>query len=180
MRVPAGAPCVDVDELKAYMSGVRFSPSQEEAAEAALAGTQRTLELYINRPLSVLTVTERVRGDEAGYGWPTVTPVLEVVSVNAVPVPVGYFYDPSLGVYLGYGSAVLVYRGGYDGASDPDVKQAILQVAAREVGSNHDDTLSVKDLTVRNEGEQARRVPTVGWQKDELQRFDRLRRRTVR
>lgn len=58
----------------------------------------------------------------------------------------------------------------------PQIKLAIMRVAAREVQFMHDDTMSLRN---GNATPPADTIPQKGWTEDELRRFDRLRRRMV-
>jgi hypothetical protein len=59
----------------------------------------------------------------------------------------------------------------------PQVKTAILRVAAREFEQMHDDTMSLRNATATPPADKG--VQVKGWTDDELRRFDRLRRRVV-
>lgn len=82
-------------------------------------------------------------------------------------------------IYVGTPNAwfVVEYIGGLDCSTKPEVKLAIMRVAAREVSRNHDDTISLRE----GNAEQAAETDTreKGWTEAELKRFDRLRRRVV-
>lgn len=58
----------------------------------------------------------------------------------------------------------------------PQIKLAIMRVAAREVQFMHDDTMSLRNATATPPADN---IPQKGWTREELQRFDRLRRRMV-
>lgn len=58
----------------------------------------------------------------------------------------------------------------------PQIKLAIMRVAAREVQFMHDDTMSLRN---GNAQPPADTIPQKGWTEDELRRFDRLRRRIM-
>ena len=58
----------------------------------------------------------------------------------------------------------------------PQIKLAIMRVAAREVQFMHDDTMSLRNGSAQPPADT---IPQKGWTTEELQRFDRLRRRMV-
>lgn len=58
----------------------------------------------------------------------------------------------------------------------PQIRLAIMRVAAREVQFMHDDTMSLRNA---NATPPADTIPQKGWTEDELRKFDRLRRRIV-
>lgn len=60
----------------------------------------------------------------------------------------------------------------------PQIKIAILRVAAREFTNMHDDTMSLRG-TQAQAGNQRNAALPDGWTREELQKFDRLRRRIV-
>lgn len=69
------------------------------------------------------------------------------------------------------------YVGGYNGYVDNALKMDILRVAAREMGKNHDETLSLRgDKAERATEPDARQR---GWTEEELKGWDRLRRRVI-
>lgn len=69
------------------------------------------------------------------------------------------------------------YVGGYNGYVDSALKMDILRVAAREMAPNHDKTVSLRgdQAQAASEGDTRPR----GWTLEELQGWDRLRRRVV-
>lgn len=192
-------------ELSDYMSGFTLNPvyGQDDAADMVIAGVQTDLERYLNRSLEPQTVTERVPVDrESGVVKTTRTPILSI--------PTGapyYFYGDRIFVAGNYTTMdvslyvlghhiseqewmTVTYTAGYDarsvlagGPGDPsfaDVRLAVLRVASREMTNRHDDTLSVKGLDTRNEGEPTGPQNGVqGWTYDELRMHDRLRKRTI-
>ena len=170
---------VSVDELRDYMSDIILKPGQLAAAARILAGVQRELERYCNRPLTRRERTETIRPDEDGRLWPTATPVVSVSTLGYTArhneITGGYGLAGGLG---GAQSVTVTYVGGIDGRNEADVAAAIFRIAAREVTTRHDDTMSIKDLTARNEGEPVQRVP-LGLTDDEAKKLDRLRRRTI-
>lgn len=166
---------VSVPELVDYMSNVTLTADQLEAAELVLEGVQGELEVYLNRPVEPREVTEVLQSLD-GYVRPRITPVVQVLSVTGLAtVPL---YSKANGLYVGWaGEWSVTYRAGIDGASKPDIRLAILRVAAREMQNRHDDTLSVKDLRTDDE-KQNPRYPE-GWQEAELMRLSRYRRRVI-
>ena len=171
---------VTVEMLKDYMSGIGLNADQAQGAEDILAGVQADLEHYLCRPLELQTVTEDVPLSESGFLETSVTPVVSVVG-NGYGLRFGRLWqDVTRSPIFGAGTARITYTAGYDGHDEKyaNVRLAIMRVAAREVEQRHDDTLSVKDLSVRNEGEMQLRQ-RVGWLPEELARFDRMRRRVV-
>ena len=180
---------LSTDELVEYMSGIGLNADQAQASEDVLAGVQAELERYLGRPLELRVITERLVYDCFGWVQTAVTPVAStaiagfgviggrlwgshVLGATAGPVTIGGYAFPF--------TQTIAYTAGFDGRLPDfsDARLAILRVAAREVEQRHDDTRSVKDLKTRNEGEMQLRQK-IGWQPDELARFDRLRRRVV-
>lgn len=58
----------------------------------------------------------------------------------------------------------------------PQLKLAIMRVAAREVQFMHDDTMSLRNATASTPADT---IPQKGWTEEELRQFDRLRRRIM-
>lgn len=170
---------VDVAQIRNYMSGIRLTEPQLHAAAGILAGVQRELERYMNRPLVRKERTETIRPDTDGRLWPTATPVTSVSTVGYAAAGNEIVGNVGLGTGLSGPQAVTVtYVGGIDGRNEHDVVLAIERIAAREITTRHDDTMSIKDLSARNEGEPVQRVP-LGLTDDEAKKLDRLRRRTI-
>ena len=174
---------VGAEELKEYMSGIGLTPSQEAAADKILAGTQRSLERYLNRRLEPGTFTETLTPDVDGFIYPSNRPVTGVTSILDPWGNELYQGDfvANTGIWGGgYGSVTITYTGGLTPDADAleDVRLAIMRVASREMTTKHDDTLSVKDLSARDDGEPTNRMP-LGWTEDELAEFDRLRKRVM-
>lgn len=169
---------VDVAELQTYMSGVSLSTAQLVAAEYVIAGLTDSLERIMNRALLRKARTETLFGGASGIAYPSATPVISATWTS----PGGTVYPLMIsegGIYVGVGTTLEVtYVGGYDGRNDEGLRLAVMRAASREMTARHDDTLSVKDLSVRDEGEPTIRRD-VGWQPDELMRLMRLRRRVV-
>lgn len=75
-------------------------------------------------------------------------------------------------------NVVVEYVAGYIGDLLPDIRLSIMRVAAREMERMHDDTRSL--LANSNEpGTDSQDIPK-GWTEDELQKFNRIRRRVIR
>lgn len=184
---------VSASELREYMSSIGLDIDQAAAVDDILAGLQRELERYCQRPLEQRERTEVIVPDDLGRLWPKATPIV------SVSTPVGLYAGGDNSI-AGYSPAVLFGSAAYapvtvtyvGGVVDPeiivdpeefgvdeaaDVKIAILRAAAREATVRHDDTLGVTDLEVRQVQPVDRRDP--GFTDDELKKFDRLRRRTV-
>jgi len=83
------------------------------------------------------------------------------------------------GVYLGSPGwwYVVEYIGGYVGYWDEGVREGIKEVAARTATRNHDDTINFREDKA-DEAQPKDKRPR-GWTKEELEQFDRLRRRVV-
>jgi hypothetical protein len=103
---------------------------------------------------------------------------------NKVPTAFNAYHPSKGGLYLtdvGWGMlgtfVVVEYVGGYVGWSDAAIRYKILEVAARIMTNNHDDTTSIADGVVRPASPDP--VQARGWTEDELRRFDRIRRRVV-
>lgn len=183
---------VDVENLKDYMSNFDMDSDQESAAEIILAGLQKELERYLNRPILTKTITETVPTDTVGLAVPSYTPVISIIKihfkssffVNSVSQEfdiTDYAWMPE-GIYTGIRNdqVTLTYEAGLGLADDEldDLKLGILRAAAREMTTRHDDTLSVKELAATNEGEPPPQWQ-YGWRPEELEKFDRLRKRVI-
>lgn len=192
---------VTVSDLRKYMSDISLTANQAQSAQLVLDGTQQTLELYLGRPIQPVQVREKARSNGSGDLSLSVTPVSKIIDLRVLTTT-GSF-TPSMdttplsedevdrlwdamsendiivpgGAYVGrwFTWYVVEYIGGYNGFADDALKLAILEVASRTVTVNHDDVLSIKDDIAR-EPANASSVQK-GWRQEELQRFDRLRRR---
>jgi hypothetical protein len=190
--------------LKDYMSGINLKSFQEQAAEYVLQGVQAELEKYLNRWLEPREVTESVRVHSEGYLMTTKSPIVSLPdnsnydlyggriwyfsagSVFAGP-PVSPIFTAS--TWGGFDNQFfdVTYTAGYDARPEndevgefADVRLGILRVASREMTNRHDDTLSVKSLSMANEGEPTGPQNGVqGWTMDELRLHDRLRKRVI-
>lgn len=80
---------VSAGELKAYMSNLNLTPSQEADVEATLAGVQAELETYLNRPLEPVQIREAVQTDGQGIANLSITPVHKIISTSIVEVSYG-------------------------------------------------------------------------------------------
>lgn len=90
--------------------------------------------------------------------------------------------DPMLvpgGIYIGLPNVAVAvdYVAGYNGYVVEGLKQAIKMVAARTVGKNHDETISLRGPQAQ-EAQPSDDRP-LGWTKEELEQWDRLRRRVI-
>ena len=175
---------VTVNDLQEYMRDIDLTSSQQDAAELIISGVQGELERYCNRPLEPCEYTEIVRSDATGYAYLLNTPVVSITSITMsgalAATPISVFEQVQGGFFLGAPNyyATVVYTAGknlFVGSELNAVRLAILRVAAREMQTNHDDTLSIKDGLER---EPAPPQPR-GWQRDELLQFDRFRRRVA-
>lgn len=83
------------------------------------------------------------------------------------------------GIFIGYDASwyAVEYVAGYNGFMDEGLKQAIKVVAARSMGTIHDDTLSLRSGNAERATEPDTRGQ--GWTMDEKMSWDRLRRRVV-
>ena len=141
--MPDAAPLVTVDDLRDYMSGVGLTTSQEDAAQDIIDGLVGQIEAVLGRPVAI---EERV--EYASSGWLSATPVQAVHEID------GYAHTAPLGRLvtgnLGY-AATVRYTGGL--GADPSARRllriTILRAAAAEMTNRHDDTVSVKDLDIR-------------------------------
>jgi hypothetical protein len=166
---------VSVDELRDHMSSIGLDADQEKDAEVVLRGVQRALERHLQRDLALVERTETITPDEFGRLWPRATPVRSVSTPGLYPngnMLGGHYVASPFG-----GPVVVTYVGGIDGEDEDDVRLAILRVAAREMATNHDDVLTNAELSTTTPPKRDTRA--LGWTKDELAEFDRLRRRTV-
>lgn len=194
---------VTVADLRKYMSDISLSSNQQQTAQLVLDGTQQQLEIYLGRPIQPVQIREKRRSDGNGDLSLTVSPIYKVISLRqasaSVPATLSTDTTPLSedeasrvvdnlpeeriivpgGVYVGrpFTWYVVEYIGGYNGYVDDALKLAILEVASRTMTVNSDDVLSIKDDIAR---EPANGPSTQkGWRQEELQMFDRLRRRTV-
>ena len=193
---------VTVDELQAYMSDVNLSARQWEVAQDVIDGVQEELEIYLNRPLELVQVRERVPADEAGYAILSVTPVRQVLSIESAH---SSYSEPTVitreplndadvtrlmdkapsqnsivpgGVYVGGARQwyIVEYIGGWVGYNDAGLKRKIKEVASRIMTARHDDTMSVKSGVANNPDSD---VTPQGWTEEELRSCGRLKRRVV-
>lgn len=185
---------VTVDELRDYMSSIGLTIDQTEAARDVLVGVQGELETHLNVLLERATITgERLVLDETGWGMLRGAPVVSTTSVTVEDASYslvlsaytvtrnGHVHAP----YWGHQIVLATYVAGYDRAEveaggGPDrrafdtCRLAIMRAAAREMATNHDDSLTIADL---NTSAPPRPDLPLGMQEAELRRIDRLRRR---
>ncbi len=193
---------VTVTDLREYMSGISLSANQMRTAQTVLDGTQQALELWLNRPVQPVQVREKRRATATGEIALSATPVYSVISVRRLaqeeaatlpekdttplsPEEADRVWDAMSednmivpgGINVGRpGWYIVEYVGGYNGYIDDALKLAILEVASRTMTYEHDDALTIKADMAREPSAQ----PIVkGWKEEELQLFDRLRRRTA-
>lgn len=173
---------VGVQELKDYMSGIGLDADQASATQDVLDGVQRELERYCQRQFTRKERVETLTPDEFGRLWVKATPIVSVsdpvglvIDGNAIA---GAPYTLAWGGLSAY-PVTVTYVGGLDPEGDDlhDVRVAILRVATREATALHSDVLDPNDLSARPA--KNRDTRELGWTKDELEKFDRLRRRTV-
>lgn len=191
---------VTVTDLREYMSDVSLTNSQMRTAQTVLDGVQQSLELYLGRPVQVVQVREKRRSNADGDLMLSVTPVYTIIGVRIATDAMTYPPDitpmsaqeadrvwdampansPIVpgGIYVGTPNTWFIaeYTGGYNGYIDDSLKLAILEVASRTMVPNHDDTLTIKDDVAR---EPVGQPMVKGWTPEELQQFDRIRRRMV-
>ncbi|QGJ92932.1 head-to-tail adaptor [Gordonia phage Kabocha] len=182
---------VTVPEFRVYVSGNNLNTLQLQAAEAALNGVQSELERYLNRSVQMRRVTEEVELDEFGRGYLKNTPIEAVYGLFRPSPTTGAAGDaitsvsPNLfrkgsnfiNVGWGYSHIWVDYLGGLNGDKIPGLKLAIMRVAAREFVHQQSDNLAISNTEARPPSDP---VPQPkGWTEQELQSFDRYRRRTV-
>lgn len=179
-------------DLTAYMSGIRLPPDAQQIIDVVLDGIQGDLEEHLGYPvLGEDYVTETVSLGLSTYDtgrrdtqprllteqWP-IAEVLTVTDTAGTPVP--YTLDGTGRIRLSgtidqqVGPYVVTYRPGLPPRALAQAKKGILSVASREMQNKHDDTRSTAGL----DGRQPSPLPE-GWQKEELKRFSRWRRRGV-
>lgn len=184
---PLIEPIVDVEALRDYMSGVSLKGYQENAAEDIIAGVIGEITAYLGRPVVVKRRAERVIGGRGG-AWLRATPVIEVLTVDGMPYPE---WDVHLGAIPGgrlhtgrWGRHLVDYIGGLaaDDEARPLLRAEILRAAADEMTNRHDDTHSVKDLTIRQSDvrDPKRNASPTPEQRHRFVRLERYRRRMVR
>jgi hypothetical protein len=193
---------VTVEELRAYMSDVNLTQSQWAVAQDVIDGVQEELELFLNRPLELVQVRERVPADEAGYAILSVTPVRQVLSVQSsttsyvestvvtreplLDADVNRLNDkvglqnaivPG-GIYVGQPGRwyIVEYIGGWNGYVGEGIKRKIKEVASRVMTARHDDSMTVKGGIGTNPD--AATTPQ-GWTEEELRSCSRLKRRVL-
>lgn len=166
-------PVVTVDDLRDFMSGIELEGFQREAAEDVIAGLLGQISGYLGRPVVV-----RERTEYASRGWLKGTPVVSIKTIDGIDYNLT---SPGAmtGGRLGY-AATVTYTGGL--LADEDARDLIrimvLRAAADEMTNRHDDTVSVKDLTVRDDGDNApaERKQTRGLDSKSLAMLNRWRR----
>ena len=203
---------VTVDELQAYMAGLKMKAVEKNAAALILDGVQGELETYLYRAIEPRHVREVAICDFRGVVILSRTPVSRILKVSSVAsntaLPLGVFDPGSVPEipdiqthdYVPTGDGLeLLAAGGIDvgGAEGtrwiveyiagggtfmstamPQMKLAILRVAAREAQQMFDDTRGLRDTT-QSEPVDPLPVPHKGWLDDELARFSRYKRRVV-
>jgi hypothetical protein len=193
---------VTVSDLRKYMSDAPLSANQAKIAQTVLDGTQQQLELYLGRPVQPVQVREKARSNGSGDLMLSVSPVQRVISFRTMfgaeqnltqdvtplsesefsrlwdSMPENLGAVPG-GLYVGREFAwfIVEYVGGYNGYVDEALKLAILEVASRTMTVNDDDVLSIKDDIAREPANAASFQK--GWRPDELNVFNRIRRRIV-
>lgn len=75
---------VTVAELRQKLNGMNFTEGQKRQAEDDLAGLQETLEVWLNRPVEPVVVTEHITTDATGFARLSVTPVIEIHEIRHV------------------------------------------------------------------------------------------------
>lgn len=190
---------LSVQDLVDYMSGITLSAGQRDAAREVLDGVQGEVELYLNRVLEPVSVTETVQIDDNNYAQLSRSPIISITGVTvadgAVPATVVPWSLNNRGLYVTYGllavglnsyldpnysqgTVIVTYTAGIDGISGPNaalLRLTILRVAAREMTPRHDDVLGVAETrTVRPDP-----PPPIGLTDDDRRRIDRMRRRVV-
>ena len=192
---------VSVDELRRYMSDVNLTDRQWENTQDVIVGVHSELEQELGRPIELVQVRERVPADEGGYARLSVTPVVQILSVDYN----GNYTQPTVvdkqplsdsdvtrvmdsspfqnnivagGIYTGKPNtfALVEYIGGYNGLQDMGLKRKIMEVAARIVTYQHDDSISLKDGIANNPDS---RVTPRGWTQDDFFSLRRLKRPTI-
>ncbi len=198
-----------MQELQQYLNGVSLSVADHASAEMILASTQHALELYLNKPLEPVQVRELARSRGDGRIYLRVSPVHRILSVTsayngynyslATPfIPPVFERDDTVLQYVDYvpdlagtypisaggfysdipdNTFVVDYVGGYNGYNDMALKMAILRVAAREVSAQHDGRPQFRRGT--SEVVTTSTPVEIGWQPEELQSLQRLRRIVV-
>ena len=199
---------VTVEEFIAYLGNPDLDVAQTADAASRLAGTQSKLELYLNRPIQPVRVRQMVQVDMDGFAYLYVSPIWTVNEVKyvdgtaamnapAVTLTALDVADPvveqdwikgnlageipaigSGGIYLGSaGWALVDYIGGYNGFVDEGLKDDIKRVTSRGFDVAHNDFISLQDSTASEGRKPDQRSPN--WERDELEAWDRLRRRVV-
>lgn len=167
-------------ELEIYLNRPVQPVHIREVAMGSCDGSVYLTVTPVHRVLSVSTYN-------GAYDQQPVTqldpvPMEEVEGIRGLDDAVGFganFRRIPGGIYGSYSNQyVLVeYIGGYIGYWDEGLKQAIKRVAAREIESNHDDSVNLRP---EGGGQTAASDPRQrGWTQDELRALDRLRRRVM-
>lgn len=140
-------PLVEVEDLRDYMSGVSLTGYQADAATDIIAGITGQIGAYLGRPILV-----RERTELAVQGWLAATPVTAIWEVDGVIYNLttpGRYANGNIGR-----EAVVRYTGGL--AADEEARGllriTILRAASIEMTNRHDDTVTVKDLDIREPG----------------------------
>lgn len=148
MTTPAvPPPLVEVEDLRDYMSGVNLTGYQADAAADIIMGVTGQIGAYLGRPILV-----RERTEWAVQGWLSATPVTAIWEVDGV---IYNLTTPGRYVNGNIGREALVrYTGGL--AADEDARDllriTIMRAASFEMTNRHDDTVTVKDLDIREPG----------------------------
>lgn len=148
MTTPAPvAPLVEVEDLQDYMSGAKMTGYQEDAALDIIMGVTGQIGAFLGRPILV-----RERTEWATQGWLSATPITAIWDVDGVAYNLttpGRYVNGNIGR-----EALVRYTGGL--AADEDARDllriTILRAAAVEMTNRHDDTITVKDLDIREPG----------------------------
>ena len=78
---------VSVGEYRQKLNGIVLTEGQRKDVELLLSGLQQELELWLNRPVEPILVSEYVRPEYGGSCRLSVTPVLEVISWSQSKAP---------------------------------------------------------------------------------------------
>ena len=73
---------VSVAEFRQKLNGLFLTEGQRKEVELKLSGIQQELEIWLNRPVEPVLVSEYVRPNYGGVCRLSVTPVLQVISVS--------------------------------------------------------------------------------------------------
>lgn len=190
---------VQVSELRQKLNGVSMTEGQQGEARALLAGLQSEIELFLNRPVEPVHVTEwgvPVTGDHWRLAVTPVHAIVDTKMTSSFRRMVNYEGNPALreeidlqevlsntgpsfgpGHYSSPNGLSVSYIGGLTKSESAGIAMKILEIAARVWTQQKSDAIGLRDgQPAQAEGSSG----PYGWTDQEKMAFYRLRRRVVR